>query len=189
MDLGRYTLGLQVKERLRRSGRVGKFALWTEMEIGLVRRLYPDYGKLVEALRGRSRKAIEIKAARLGVVQQRRGWTGAELVKLRRMYPVLSQRELVAEFSGRTWPAIIQRAHRSGLQKNKRPYTTTGDATLDAIRARCFALKYTMSDLDEIAGTRGYFRGRDWYRGPKGLNAIHRAVQALGGELRVSWED
>ena len=64
-----------VRERMRRTGmtNAGHY-LWSEEEVATLRRLYPDYNALVEALPRRTRFAIIRKAATLGIAKPLRIW-------------------------------------------------------------------------------------------------------------------
>ena len=74
--------------------------------------------------------------------------------------------------------------------RGKPPLAPTGNALCDEIRDRCRILGYTMIYLDRIACSSEYFQSSQW-RGRSGhLTApMIRAVNALGGELRVEWPD
>jgi hypothetical protein len=57
-------------------------------------------------------------------------WTGAEIARLKRFYPVMSRKGLEREFKPRSWGAIHQMAYRLGLE---RPRHLGGKRDWDAI--------------------------------------------------------
>ncbi|YBV98580.1 hypothetical protein M1D80_14225 [Phyllobacteriaceae bacterium JZ32] len=69
--------------------------------------------------------------------------------------------------------------HRHGLDSRLR----------DAIRARCFELRYSMVDLDAIAKTKSYFQKANWHATGLNYKAVCKAIDALDEELTVRWRD
>jgi hypothetical protein len=55
---------------------------------------------------------------------------------------------------------------------------------------KCFEIRWTMADLDQAAGTKGYFSRAGWL-GKHVINykAIGRAIVALDGEVKAAWND
>jgi len=132
--------------------------LWTKNEDALVRELYPDYDALQKALRRRTYNALRARARTLDVVKRRHTWLGAEISRLRRMYPKAARQELMVFFPDVSWEAIKAMAHRVGVRRERRKLVSTGHPLIDRIRDRAFDLNISMVDLDAMAGTKKYFR-------------------------------
>lgn len=164
-------------------------ALWTEEEDEICRRLYPDYVKLRAALTGRSCYAIQSRCRELKVAKRCPPWTGADIAKLRKLYPTSSWDCLKAAFPHRGPIGIRDRAHALGVYRKKPAYAPTGDSVLDELRAECLRQKISMCDLEIIANGKGYFVNKGW-RGARGsinMNRIAKAVRELGGTLTIDW--
>lgn len=168
----------------------GGHPIWTPEEIKILDRLYPDYARLLRRLPNRTYSGIRYKARSRGLVSVRHIWTGAEVSRLRRMYPKASRVELLTAFPALRWRQIAAKARHIGVRREKRPLAPTGQALLDAIRSRATSLGYSMGDIDELARTRTYFRKAGWC-GHQKANVEHagKAVAALGGRLSVQWQD
>lgn len=165
--------------------------IWTDEEIEICRRLYPDYRATKRKLRRRSLVAIQHKCNELGLVPARPPWTGQDLARLRRLYPSASWEELFAAFPGRTKLAITRAANSYGYVREKKRYLPTGHAALDQVRQRCFEEGYVMRDIDQYAKSKGYFQSL-WPNAPKTKihhRAIAKAIEALGGTVKIEWEE
>jgi len=179
----------RARERIIRMGRTPNgHPLWTEREDDVVRALYPDYKALRRKLRRRTYYALRARARTLDVVTRRHVWLATEVSRLRRLYPRASREELLAAFPDITWRKIKAKARHAGIHRARRKLATTGHPLIDLIRDRAFDLKLSMVDLDAMAGTRRYFQKAGWYNGNFNRKALLRAVEALGGEVSVSWQ-
>lgn len=158
--------------------------LWTTLEMETLRRLHPDYGALVRALPGRTRKAIESKAQRLGLPKARRVWSEAEFHLMKPLYVQgAPMRSILERLPGKTARQVWAKAFRCGIRRPRNPPRTTGLALVDAVRRRAFELYMSMAELDEAAGGRACFRHPrrvDW-------SAVQRVLSQLGGRIAVSW--
>lgn len=174
------------RERIRRSGRTPNgYRVWTKGEKAIVRALYPDYDALVKALPGRTRNGIQCHARGSGMCPKIHAWTASEVLRLRKLYPHASRREVLAAFPGLGWQATVIRANKLGLRRAPIPLKKTGHRLVDEIRQRARDLHWTMADLDEIARTKGYF-AEPWHSG-NNLGKIESAVKVLGGRLVIQW--
>lgn len=194
MDLRRLSMNAAAFDRLQRAnirrGMTGRNKLWSSEEKALIPKIYPDYRALEAALPDRSTKAIQAQAIRLGITVPRHTWTAAEHSIVRSLYPRASRDAIMARLPGLAWSQIADHAYRSGFKRARRPYRNTGWPLLDEIRSKCRDLAYTMADLDQIAGTRRYFRGRHWRSSRlRASPAVLKAVVALGGVLKADWQD
>jgi len=159
--------------------------LWTPKEISALR-LYPDYRTLVRALPGRSRKAIEDKVWRCGLARTLRVWSEAEFRIMKRLYvqgaPTAAILNLLPD---KTAQQVWSKASSRGIRRPRRLPKSTGFAPVDAVRRRAFDLHILMTDLDIMAGRRGYFqspRRTDW-------RAVQRVLPHLGGQAAVRWHE
>lgn len=170
-------------------GTVGGKQLWSERELVLLRRHFPNYTKLLRLLKTRTRSGIKNKAGSLGLTSKYKAWTTPEISRLRRMYPSSSWNDMLLAFPGRTREQIGARARFGGLQRPRPPYLLSGNKVLDDIRQRCRSLNYTMPDLDSIAKTKRYFSSRHWTKTRTTSRAMAKAVAALDGEIKIAWRD
>lgn len=158
--------------------------LWTAREIKTLRRLHPDYRALDKALAGRTRYATQHKARRIGLAQSRRIWSEAEFYAMKPLYVQgAPMQEILDRCPGKTARQVRGKAARHGLRRPRRPPRPTGIGPVDTVRRRAFDLHMSMSDLDEIAGRRSYFRRPqrlDWA-------AVQRVLPSLGGHIVMSW--
>lgn len=190
--LGRLAAGANSADRLRRhmakSGRtLAGQKLWTEAEIGHLRRTYPDYRKARTSLPNRSLSAIKSKAFRLGITQSRRIWSDSEIKRLKAPYRQgRPMREILALLPGRTKRQIWTRAHYSGWRRPRMPLKTYDLKPYDDVRARAFTSRLSMRDLACLSITGSYFLRQpsrnDWKK-------ISKAVEMLEGRLSVVWNE
>lgn len=158
--------------------------LWTATEIETLRRLHPDYRALDAALAGRTRYAIQHKARRIGLALSRRVWSEAEFYAMKPPYVQgAPMQDILDRCPGKTARQVWAKAARCGIRRPRRPLQPIGIGPVDAVRRRAFELRMSMGDLDEIAGSRSYFRRPqrlDW-------SALQRVLPSLGGHIVVSW--
>jgi hypothetical protein len=177
------------RERMMRMGRTPNgHILWTERENDVVRELYPDYCALRKALRRRTYKALCHRTRFLGVAKKRHIWLGAEVSRLRRLYPKADRGDIILAFPNMSWQQIAAKACHVGLRRARRKLNSTGHPLIDVIRDRAFDLRLSMVDLDAMAGTKRYFQKAAWCNGHVNRKALMRAVEALGGEVSVHWQ-
>ena len=137
-------------------------------------------------LPGRTAKAIAHKLRHLGLVRARRVWTDHEATALRSPYRAgVPIADLLVLFPGKSKRQIWGKAFALGVRRPRRPPKPTGLALVDDVRARAFACRLSMADLDSFVGTRGYFVR------PRYLNwtALYKAVVLLGGTPELIWRD
>lgn len=182
---------VRARKRIRKEGfNMRGDKLWSEDEIEIVRHLAPDYDAICKLIPDRTRKAVRVQASVLGKAHKRHCWTGAEVALLRKLYPNASRERLCESFPDVSWNAICMVARYHGFNRARKPYVVTGVAPLDQIRTKCFEIHWTMADLDQAAGTKGYFSRAGWL-GKHVINykAIGRAIAALDGEVTAAWND
>ncbi|MCZ7498867.1 hypothetical protein [Agrobacterium sp. ST15.13.015] len=182
------TISMQVKERIRRTGYTPSgFKVWTAEEDEIVKSLYPLYAEMQLRFPERSLKALHGRCERLGIAKKLHWWTGAEISKLRRLYPTASRVKIREEFPRGTWRAIEAAAKRHGMSRARRKYKRTGHHLIDAILARIEEIGWTLPDLDEEARTKKYFSNQGWRRSRPNIAKIALAVKALDGRLAIAW--
>lgn len=124
----------------------------------------------------------------LGIQRRISPWTGTEIARLRRLFPIASRDQIIAAFPNRTWAAIKTMAICRKIRRAQKPFVKTGSSALDQIRQRCAELNFSMGDLDKLARTRGYFRYARWLRAKRPSQiAIIKAVRALDGVIDIRW--
>ncbi|MGD9668835.1 MAG: hypothetical protein AB7U75_07210 [Hyphomicrobiaceae bacterium] len=179
----------RARERMARTGRTPKgHWLWTKREDDIVRALYPDYRALRRKLRRRTYYSLRARARTLDIVKRRHVWLGTEVTRLRRLYPKAERHQLQAAFPDVTWSQIKAKAQHVGIHRARKKLVTTGYPIIDLIRDRAFELNLSMVDVDAMAGTKRYFQKACWVNGNINRKAMMRAVEALGGEVSVSWQ-
>lgn len=192
--LRNYVRGAEAAARQRRQmARTGEtFAgqqLWTDVEIEICRSTDPGYKAIKRKLRRRTLIAIQRKCNELGLVPERTAWTGADVARLRRMYPAASHKELFDAFPGRTLRSLKHAANSRGIIREKKPYKITVHAPLDQLRQRCFEQGYVMPDIDQNARSKKHFQKATWCDDWFSTRFVARAVKALGGKLTIEWRD
>ena len=179
----------RTRERIRRTGRVAGQKLWTETEREKVKQLAPDYKALRSVLRGKTPTAIRFQCSKMGLTKTIHIWTGAELSKLRKLYPSASPQEICGAFPHSTWTNIKQAARYHGFRRKRAGYTMTGIPALDEVRKKCFEIGWTMADLDKAARTGTYFRRAGWSGKKISHRALGRAIEALDGNVMAAWKE
>lgn len=178
------------RQRILRSGfTISGQRIWTDDEDLICRSFYPDYFAIYQILHTRSKKAIQSRCQKLGLVPTRQSWGWAARQTLRKLYPEASREEICRVFPSADWLKIQAAARYYGFRRVKRPYKITGIPALDQFRSRCYDIKWTMRDADEEAGTRRYFQTRGYRTKYPNFKAISRGVRALGGHLEVRWDE
>ena len=99
----------KIKKKARRA--------WSEDEVKLLKKLYPDGGaeEIAERI-GRPLTAVQQKAYRLGLAEKLHAWSKKDLNLLKELYPSETAQQIADEI-GRSLPAIQGRIHKLGLRK------------------------------------------------------------------------
>ena len=182
--------GQRARRRMQFLGETPKgHPLWTESEDAICKQYGSNYSALMKKLPHRTYQALRSRCQKLGVRPRRQLMTAAELSKLRRLGPTAPVNKLLEEFPTRTLPQIHALRKHYKIPRPKPPLLATGHPVLDVIRQRCAELRYSMVDLDELAGTKCYFRKGDWHRSGINYLAVCKAIIALDGEISVRWRD
>ena len=180
---------MELRERMVRTGKnLAGQDLWTDDELNQCRDHYPDRDAIAQRLPRRSAEAIRHKCNELGLTPVRNQWTGADVMRLRKIYHSATWRELLAAFPGRSEDAIRVAANKRGMRRDRKPYKVTGNTMLDQLRTHCFEKGYTKPDLDFYAKSGKYFQRSEWSRNWFSARIIARAVRELGGEIKAEWE-
>ncbi|TIQ35974.1 MAG: hypothetical protein E5X48_11150 [Mesorhizobium sp.] len=163
---------------------------WTFNESELLRKHWPDVALLRKLLPHRSERALRDMAARCGLIPQKEQniWTGAQDKKLRQMAAAGNSRKEIAAELGLTVGQVANRLLYRKINLAKRPPVQIGNELLDQIRRRAFDLNMSIADLDRSLGSRHIFQTA-WKGRHISPKHIHRAVKALGGELKIKWAD
>lgn len=179
------------RRRMRKEGMTMKGdKLWTDEENEIVRTLAPDHQAIRKKLPHRTHIAIRSHCVKLGL--GRKGihwWTGAEISKLRKLYPSATQEEICQQFPHSTWVNIRQVARYHGFRRKRREYKETGVKALDQVRAKCQEIKWTMVDLDKASRTKNYFYKAGWIGKKVNHRALGRAIEALEGQVEANWKE
>lgn len=176
------------RERIAKTGMSPSGApIWTAREMALLAVIFPDYKRAVAVLERRSYSAVKHRARSMGLTDCRHIWTGAEVARLRKLYPTADRQTLAASFPGVPFSKIEAKAKHVGLHRLRRPLKQTGIPAIDQIRARAVELNVSMVDLDAMAKTKTYFQKAGWIRGVVNYRAIGRAATALDGLVAVRW--
>ncbi|WP_421405011.1 hypothetical protein [Agrobacterium fabrum] len=176
--------------RILRSGfTISGHKIWTDKEDFVCRIFYPDYFAICQVLDTRSKKAIQTRCQKLGLVPRKQSWEWSARQKLRKLYPEAGREEICRFFPGVEWQKIQSAARYYGYRRKKKPYKITGVLALDQFRDRCYDTRWTMRDADEGAGTGRYFQTRGYRSKSPNFKAINRGVKALGGHLEVRWDE
>jgi hypothetical protein len=105
------------------------------------------------------------------------------------MYFKSSWPEIMAAFPGMTHWQLAGKARHIGLRGRRPRLKPAADSVCNAILQRVAQRGWSLVDLDEIAGTRQYFRREGWrYNAPKKA-ALWKAIEALDGEVSITWRD
>jgi hypothetical protein len=172
---------------MKRTGRVPSgHALWTDQEDKIVRSFPRDYKVLCPILKGRTLSAIKNRTSLFGLGKKPHYWTGSDVSTLRKLYRYSPKAELMTAFPGVSWTAICGKAEKLQFARKRRRPQSVDNPVLDAIRDRAFQYNWSLRNLDEFAGTKGYFRYlRDCNCIPK-KRYILKAIKALDGHLSVN---
>ncbi|RVK40917.1 hypothetical protein [Sinorhizobium meliloti] len=181
----------RARQRMQREGVTMSGAkLWTEEENAVLQQHFPNYEIMMQALPHRTRTAIRFRCGKLGLTRPKHVWMASEISLLRRLYARASKQEIMAALPGRSWISIKSAAEYYRFRRERKPYATIGVDALDALRQKCFECNMYMRDLDEIVGSKGYFRKALWRaNGRVDFRRVGRAIEALGGKVTAEWPE
>lgn len=178
------------RERIAKTGMApGGRPVWTARELALLAVMFPDYKRAVAVLERRSFSAVKQQAQAMGLTSNRHRWTGAEISRLRKLFPTADNETLQSAFPGIDLGKIKAMARYVGIRRQRRPFKVTGIQPIDQIRDRAFKLNISMVELDAMARTKYYFQKAEWHAGIINYRAIGRATKALNGLLAVRWKE
>ena len=177
----------RMRERIRRSGMVAGKSLWTDAEREIIRTLAPDYNSIAKLLPDRTRKAVRQQASQLGSARKMHIWTGAELTKLRKLYPTAHREIICNEFPHSPWGNIKQVARYHGFRRARKAYKLTGNESIDGLLKKCFEANLRYLDLDKICRSKSYFQHANWRHQKPNYNRIVKAIEYQEGRISVSW--
>ena len=128
---------------------------------------------------------------RLMRVSKKKFWTGADVMKLRRLWARAPRAEVAAALPGRSWASITTQARRYNLFRQnvaRNPHAVPAHPLLKLIRDRMTERCLTRRDIEVMAGLkrdtlRSWFTGRAEAK----LVNIERALTALDGQLVIEW--
>jgi hypothetical protein len=161
---------------------------WTEKEDEIVRRYAGDYAAMRQALPKRTYYALRQRARVLGLVPSRKTWTAGKIHRLRRYYPTASRCEIEKLFPGDTYEELRRVAKSYGIRR-RLPVKVSGYSLVDSIRFRGRELGLSAAELDRKTKSGTYFYKAAWLLKNMNYRALTKAVEVLGGELRVEFED
>jgi hypothetical protein len=117
----------RVRLRILRSGfTISGHRLWTDGEDWVCQFFYPDYFTICQVLDTRSRKAVQTRCQKLGLVPKKLCWGWSAKQKLRKLYPEASREETCDAFPGVDWSKIQSAARYYNYRRKKKPYKVTG---------------------------------------------------------------
>lgn len=180
----------RTRRRIKREGHnMNGDKLWTEEEEKIVLQLAPDYDAICKLIPDRNRRSIRQKASDLGVAKEKHIFTGAEIGKLRRMYPRATWEEMLKAFPFSTQSRLKCVASYYGFRRARKPYKETGNIPIDELLKKCQHANMTLVELDLECRTKRYFTQENWrYRRPN-YNRIVKAIELLEGRLSVEWRE
>ncbi|URK87732.1 hypothetical protein LP421_07790 [Rhizobium sp. RCAM05350] len=163
--------------------------LWTDDDREILRNKAPDYDALHKMFPHRTRIAIESQCRKMGLQKTVHIWRGAEISRLRKLYPRASREQICAEFPHSTWINIRQAAQYHGLRRNRKPFKQTGIVAVDMVLQKCFEANMSLPDLDKECRTKKYFQQQKWREKRPNYSRFAKAIEILDGELMVQWRD
>lgn len=161
---------------------------WTKREDKCLRAFYPDYKTLQKRLNYRSLGSIQRRCGRLNILNGRRDWSAAEVLRLRKIWPRGTKREIYEQFPFRSYKAVQSKASKLRIGKLIQ-YKISGIEQIDEVRRRARLRGYTMVELDLMCKSGNYFSVN--YKNAKKANPVYiqTAVKRLGGKLKIEWLD
>jgi hypothetical protein len=162
---------------------------WTSAEDETVRLHAGDYVSMGKALPHKTYNSLRSRAKKLGLVAKRKHSTAAKIARLRRHYPTATKAELEKLFPGDSFDELQQTAKYFRIRRQPPPVQPFGFPLIDAIRLRSRELGISARELDRMTKAGAYFYKAHWHAGYVHYQALTRAVEILGGQLQVEWDD
>jgi len=160
---------------------------WSASEYKIVMQLYPDYQEMMSRLPHRSLQQLKSFASCYGITKKRHTWKTTELKELKHKWEAgIPLQDIADHFGFCTVQQLKGVARHYKYFRPKSPLKPCGNSAIDAIRAKCDELGYSMVDLDEWCKSKRYWAQRACM-GHQVWQHIHKAAQVLGGELTVTW--
>lgn len=163
---------------------------WTYRETEILREHWPDMAAIRKLLPHRTETAIRHMAAKCGAAPPKNQhiWTGVEDKRLRALAVAGASRKEMAAALNLSPMQIQNRLQYARIRVARRPPTPCGDELADAVRLRAFQMNISMRDLDRSLGKHRIFENAlsKKYVLPQ---HIDKAVKALGGRMKIVWED
>lgn len=144
---------------------------------------------------GRTPCAVKTKRTKIGATGEvNRNWTRDEDDQLRQLCDSGHGWTAMSRIMGIDRETIRWRClNKLLIRPNKPKVKLTGDVFVDAVRQRAAQDGIGMRSLDREIGTGSYFRSNCELRAQRGsppdMNAIAKAVEFFGGELKIDWKD
>lgn len=161
---------------------------WEVWEEKLVAKHHPNYRAVLKALPHRSYSAVRARAQSLDLAPKRKRWIAATVQKALALRKIMPRREVVRHFENEPPGRIVQILHYFRARGRQRRFASTPDPIVNAILNRAWNKQYRLREIDRAIGAKRYFGARDFdYR--LDPDHISRAVEHMGGELYVEWED
>jgi hypothetical protein len=162
---------------------------WSLAEIAIVQSLFPNEAALCKALPHRSWIAIRSRAGLLGLRKKQHRWFASDLSRLKRMWSAgFPKREIFEALPRYTADQVIWQVRKRKFRRPDKRFCGSGHPVIDQIKDRAKYLHYSMGDIDELAGTKGYFYSARWIGRPRpNPKAICRAIEALDGVVTAVW--
>ncbi len=175
------------REWMRRHGTTpAGHPLWSEAEVALLYLHYPDYKTLVRLLPRRTRKAIELKVAKIGLARPLRIWSAGEVRGFKPPYrDGTAVSEILPILNQKTADQLYAAASRRRIRRPRRRPKMLGVPVLDSIRQRAFDLNIPLRELDDATGQKHYFGSPRCIR----WKAVARAMKTLGGTPVAKWPE
>lgn len=182
--------GDRARDRMRRTGVTPSgHALWEPPEAGSLRMGYPNYSKVLAQVRRRTRAAAHSKASRMGITVRRAAPWNAEVDKprMRKLYPSAPKPVLLHAFPGRSWNAIAAKARSWGFARERRHFWSRGNPLVDSLVLKALERNLSITDLDQMGRSRGFFSRRHDRLSRHGLAVVLRAAREMGAVVRARW--
>lgn len=161
---------------------------WAANEDDIVRAMWPDKPAIRKRLQGRrTLVAIQSRGAKLGLRKPLSRWTAREVTLLRKLWPsTIARAEIRAALPRFDDTAVRMQARHLGLRRPPQFGRLIGDHFADRVRVEAIRHGLSNRGLDAMLGLKGTFlKGCGW----RLQQHVVRAAEALGGTVRIVWED
>ncbi|MBP2159570.1 MULTISPECIES: hypothetical protein [Asticcacaulis] len=160
--------------------------LWTDQENAELLKHYPNYEHLSGVLIRRTKRAMQERARKLGLVKPRRVWSLTEEEKMPPPYKGgAPMSEIIQSLDNKNKQQVYSKANHLGVRRPRRRPRPTGMPIVDMIRDRNFDNGDSPADLNVWTNRKTYWtrpRKYDW-------KAISHALRILGGRIVPIWPD